>query len=61
MKNDGRDYDEKVDIFSFGVNLWELMTRRIPWDQISNVKERVLKLIASTKSKANHVAEEALN
>jgi gas vesicle protein len=26
-----------------------------------DVKERVLKLIASTKSKANHVAEEALN
>jgi serine/threonine protein kinase len=42
IRTDGRDYDEKVDVFSFGVNLWELMTRRIPWDRIPNVKERVL-------------------
>jgi hypothetical protein len=29
---EGKDYDETADIYSFGVNLWELCTRRVPWD-----------------------------
>jgi serine/threonine protein kinase len=35
------DYDEKIDVFSFGVNLWELATRRIPWEGVVDVKRRV--------------------
>jgi len=30
---DGRDYDEKVDVYSYGICLFELCSRRIPFDE----------------------------
>ncbi len=30
--------DEKTDVFSFGVMLWELMLRKIPWEGLTNIQ-----------------------
>lgn len=38
----GKDYDESADVYSFGVNLWELATRRVPWEGNSEVKKTVV-------------------
>jgi hypothetical protein len=39
---EGRPYDETADVFSFGVNLWELASRRIPWEGQDAVKAKVV-------------------
>jgi len=39
---EGKDYDERADIYSFGINLWELASRRVPWEGQSDVKQLVV-------------------
>ena len=31
----GDDDDEKCDVYSFGMTLWEIMTGRVPWNDLS--------------------------
>ena len=35
----GEDYDEKVDVFSFSIILWELMTRQIPYAEVKELRK----------------------
>lgn len=35
---EGQPQTEKVDVFSFGILLWEIYTQEIPWDGISDTK-----------------------
>lgn len=39
----GKEYDERADVYSFGINLWELCSRRVPWDGRGDVKPSVVK------------------
>lgn len=38
----GKDYDERADVYSFGVNLWEMCTRRVPWEGRADVRKVVV-------------------
>lgn len=37
-------YDEKIDLFSFGTLMWEILVRKIPFDgyEVSEIKSKVL-------------------
>ena len=43
----GNTYTEKCDIFSWGIVLWEVLTRRLPFDEIGGNDLRVLWAIHS--------------
>ncbi len=44
---EGNTYTEKCDIFSWGIILWETLTRRLPFDEIRGNDLRVLWAIHS--------------
>ena len=46
---EGNTYTEKCDIFSWGIILWEVLTRRLPFDEIRGNDLRVLWSIHSGK------------
>ena len=39
-----KSYDEKVDVFAFGTLIWEILTRKIPYEgvEIVDLKQRLL-------------------
>ena len=40
---DKKAYDEKIDIFSFGTLMWEILVRKIPYEgyEISDIKKKI--------------------
>ena len=40
----GKSYNEKVDIYAFGIMMWELVAKRVPFDGASpfDIKNRVI-------------------
>ena len=44
---EGNTYTEKCDVFSWGIVLWEVLTRRLPFDEIGGNELRVLWAIHS--------------
>jgi len=40
----GSPYDEKCDVYSFGMVLLELVTRRLPWEEVKELSQIVLKV-----------------
>ena len=46
---EGNTYTEKCDIFSWGIILWEVLTRRLPFDEIRGNDLRILWAIHSGK------------
>ena len=34
MLEEGRDYTEKVDVYSFGILMYEIFTRRMPYQEV---------------------------
>jgi len=40
---DKKAYDEKIDIFSFGTMMWEILVRKIPYEgyEISDIKKKI--------------------
>ena len=45
-------YTEKADVFSFGVILWELAARQLPYDGMNSVQVRACALDSQTPSAA---------
>ena len=39
---EGSNYSEKCDVFSFGIILWEILTRRRPFDEIGGPAFRIM-------------------
>lgn len=45
----GEEYDEKVDVYSFGFILWELITKEIPFDGLETAQVIYLVVIQNTR------------
>lgn len=42
MSNSGSTYSEKCDVFSWGIILWEILSRRKPFDEIGGPAFRIM-------------------
>ena len=46
----GSNYSEKCDVFSWGIILWEILTRRKPFDEIGGPAFRIMWAVHNGKN-----------
>ena len=46
----GSNYSEKCDVFSWGIILWEILTRRKPFDEIGGPAFRIMWAVHNGKA-----------
>ena len=55
---ENKSYDQSADVFSFGVNLWELATRRVPYEGMDAVQ---VALAVTARGERPRLDEETLD
>ena len=56
----GSNYSEKCDVFSWGIILWEVITRRKPFDEIGGPAFRIMWAVHNGKSSTVYVGTSTL-
>jgi serine/threonine protein kinase len=54
------DYSKAADVYSFGIILWEMMTWRLPWDDLNPFQVNCYTRVGQTVVSANTLSTEAL-
>ena len=53
------DYSKAADVYSFGIILWEMMTWRLPWDELNPFQVKCNTRVGQTSIYINKLSTEA--
>ena len=53
------DYSKAADVYSFGIILWEMMTWRLPWDDLNPFQVMCSTRVGQTSFSMNRLCTEA--
>lgn len=53
------DYSKAADVYSFGIILWEMMTWRLPWDDLNPFQVRYNARVGQTSISMHTLSTEA--